>query len=45
MFISIKSMSDMKLDHIGLKTMSPGQILEKPCVHLRGHNLNAISNS
>ena len=36
-------MSDMKLGHIGSKTRSPGQILEKKtCVHSRGHNLNAI---
>ena len=42
MFISIKSMSDMKLGHIKLKTRSPGQISEKPCVHFRGHNLKAI---
>ena len=36
MFISMKSVSDMKLGHIGSETRSQGQILEKPCVHLRG---------
>ena len=29
MFIFMKSRSELKLGHIGLKTRSPGQILEK----------------
>ena len=30
-----------QLGHVGLKTMSLGQmILEKPCVHSRGHSFN-----
>ena len=33
MFISMKSMSDMKLGHIGSKASSPGQILEKNHVY------------
>ena len=28
----------MKLGHVGSKTRSLGQILEKPCVHSRGHS-------
>ena len=42
MFISINSLSVMKLDHIGSKTRSPGQILENPCVHFKGHSFYAI---
>ena len=38
MFISLNSISDMKQGLIGSKTRSPGQILEKLCVHLRGHS-------
>ena len=38
----MKSRLDLKLGHIGSKTRSPGQILEKPCVHFRGHTLNVI---
>ena len=41
MFIFIKSMSDLKLGHIGSKTRSLDQILEK-LVHFRGHSLNAV---
>ena len=29
MFASVKSRSDSKLDHLGLKTRSPGQISKK----------------
>ena len=35
MFIFLKSMSDMKLGHIGSKTRSLGQILEKPWAQLK----------
>ena len=28
--------------HVGLKTRSPGQILEKPCARSRGHIFNRI---
>ena len=42
MFIFMNSMSGMKPGHIGSKTRSPGLILEKPCIHFRGHSLNAI---
>ena len=30
----------MKLGHVGSKTRSLGQILEKPCVHSRGHSFD-----
>ena len=34
------SRSDLKLGHVGSKTRSLGQILEKPCVHSRGHRFD-----
>ena len=40
MLISVKSMSYLKLGHIGFKTRSPGQIIEKSCVHTRGHSID-----
>ena len=40
MLIIIMSRSDLKLGHVGLKTRSLGQILEKPCVHSRGHRFD-----
>ena len=33
MLIIIMSRSDLKVGHVGSKTRSLGQILEKPCVH------------
>ena len=33
----IISRSSSKLGHSGSKTRSQGQILEKPCVHSKGH--------
>ena len=36
MLIIIMSRSSSKLGHVGSKTRSLGQILEKPCVHSRG---------
>ena len=30
------------MDHVGSKTRSPGQILEKPCVRSRGHIFSGI---
>ena len=35
MFVLIKSQTSLKLGHVGSKTRSLGQILEKPCVHSR----------
>ena len=40
MFIIIISRSDSKLGHVGSKTRSPGQILEKPCVHSKRHSFD-----
>ena len=37
----IISRSNEKLGHVGSKTRSLGQILEKPCVHSRGHSFNS----
>ena len=31
----------MKLGHVGSKTRSLGQFLEKPCVHSRGHSFDS----
>ena len=31
----------MKLGHVGSKTRSLGQILEKPCVHSRRHSFES----
>ena len=35
------SRSDLKLGHVGSKTRSLGQILEKACVHSRGHSFDS----
>ena len=40
MVISIKFGSSSKLGHVGSKTISFGQIIEKPCVHSRGHSFD-----
>ena len=37
----IMSRSSLKLGHIGSKTRPLGQILEKPCVHSRGHSFDS----
>ena len=42
MFVSIKSGKSSKLGHVGSKTRSLGQILEKPCVRSRGHIFSLI---
>ena len=36
----IISRSSLKLGHVGSKTRSLDQILEKPCVHSRGHRFD-----
>ena len=36
----IISRSSSKLGHVGSKTRSLGQILEKPCLHSRGHRFD-----
>ena len=35
------SRSDLKLSHVGSKTRSLGQILEKSCVYSRGHSFDS----
>ena len=35
------SRSGLKLGHVGSKTRSLGQILEKPCVHSRGQGFDS----
>ena len=40
MLIIKMSRSSSKLGHVGSKTRSLGQILEKPCVHSRGHSFD-----
>ena len=35
------SRSGSKLGHVGSKTRSLGQILEKPCVHSGGHSFDS----
>ena len=42
MFVLIKSQTSLKLGHVGSKTRSLGQILEKPCVCSRGHIFSQI---
>ena len=43
MLIIIISRSGLKLGHVGAKTRSLGKILEKPCVHSRGHSFDLKS--
>ena len=40
MLVIIISRSNLELGHVGLKTRSLGQILEKPCVHSGGQGLD-----
>ena len=42
MFVSMKSGTSLNLSHVGSKTRSLGQILEKPCERSRGHIFNPI---
>ena len=42
MFAFMKSWTSSKLIHVGSKTSSLGQIIEKPCVHSRGHIFSPI---
>ena len=43
MFSLIIPKSNLKLGHVGSKTRSLGQTLDKPCVHSRGHRLEQKS--
>ena len=38
----MKSQMSLKLGHVGSKTRSLGQVLEKPCVCSRGHIFSQI---
>ena len=42
MFVLIKSRMSLKIDYVGSKTRSPGEILKKPCVRSRGHIVSLI---
>ncbi len=42
MFVLMKSRSSLNLGHVGSKSRSLGQILEKSCVHSRGHIFGPI---
>ena len=42
MFVLTKSRTSSKMGHVGSKTRSPSQILEKPCVGSRGHIFSPI---
>ena len=41
MLMIIICRSNLKLGHIGSKTRSLGQVLEKPCVYSRGHRFDS----
>ena len=41
-FVSMKSLKSLKMDHIGSKTRSLGQTLEKPCVCSRDQTFSLI---
>ena len=40
MLMIIISRSNLELDHVGSKTRSLGQVLEKPCVHSNRHSFD-----
>ena len=42
MLIILMFRSDLNLGHVGSKTRSLGHILEKPCVHCRGHSFDSM---
>jgi hypothetical protein len=42
MIVLMKSWSSLNLGHVGSKSRSLGQIIEKPCLHSRGHNIDSI---
>ena len=42
MFIYIKSRPELKMGHVGSKTRSLDQFLEKSYIHSRGHSFNPI---
>ena len=42
MFVLIKSQMSLKMGHVGSKTRSLGQTLEKPCIRSRGQIFSPI---
>ena len=42
MIILTISQSSSNMGHVGSKTRSVGQIMEKPCEHYRGHSIGPI---
>ena len=42
MFVLMKYRSSLKMGHVGSKTRSQGQILQKPCVRCRGQIFSPI---
>ena len=42
MLVLMKYQTGLKMGHVGSKTRSLGQILEKPCVRSRGHFFSPI---
>ena len=42
MLMIIISRSSLKLGNVGSKTRSLGQILEKPCVHIKRHSFDPM---
>ena len=42
MLISVKSRSNLKLGHVGSKTRSLGEILDKPWVHSSGQSFDPM---
>ena len=42
MFVLMKSQSSLNMGHVGLKSRSLGQIIEKPCEHSRGYTFQPI---
>ena len=42
MFVMMKAQTSSKMGHVGSKTRSIGQILEKPCLRSVGHIFSLI---
>ena len=40
--LKMKSRTCLKMGHVGSKSRSVGQILEKPCTHSKGHFFSPI---
>ena len=42
MFVLVKPQSSSNMGHVGLKTRSVDQIIEKPCENASGHSFGPI---